>query len=84
MFYGKHKKDGSYGFFISKEDCENAFEISKEEWLSLIAAQKEGKEIIPNEDGSPFLREVIDTRTYAQKREVAYPSVNDYLDAYVK
>ncbi len=84
MFYGQHKSDGSYGFFMSADKCNGGVEISEETWKSLLTAQQNGKEIVPDETGSPVVRDVEDTRTYAQKRQAAYPSVNDFLDAYVK
>ena len=84
MFYGKHKKDGSYGFFMSSDKCLNGIEISDETWQNLMANQKNGKKIAPDETGAPVLQDVEDTRTYAQKRLAAYPSSREFLDAQVK
>ncbi len=84
MYYGRHKKDGSYGFFTSMESCENGVFLSEDEWKELLSGQQNGQEIVPNENGHPVLRCPQDTRTYIQKRQSAYPAVAEFLDAYVK
>ena len=58
MFYGKNKKDSSYGFFDEtiKNNCENPIEISQEYYTFLLRSQSEGAEIIPNSSGYPVLR----------------------------
>ncbi len=84
MYYGQHKVDGSYGFFQRADKCLNAVEITEETWKALMAGQQNGKQIVPDETGAPVLQDVTDTRTYVQKRQAAYPSVNEFLDAQVK
>ena len=84
MFYGKHKTDGSSGFFMNQSDCHEAVEISQEEWKKLLSAQSVGKMIKPNEMGYPVSVDPVDTRTYAQKRRAEYPDIADFLDAQVK
>ncbi len=84
MFYGKHKVDGNYGFFLTQDNCDNGVEISLEEWKNLLSAQSKGKMIQPNEKGYPSLVDCVDTRTYAQKRQAEYPDIADFLDAQVK
>lgn len=84
MYYGKHKIDGSYGFFLNADKCLNAVEITEETWRSLMAGQQNGKQIVPDENGAPVLQDIVDTRTYAQKRAAEYPDMADFLDAQVK
>ena len=84
MFYGKHKVDGSYGFFQSADKCANGVEISEETWKSLMNAQQNGQQIVPDENGAPVLQDIPDNRTYAEKRAAEYPALGDMIDAFCK
>lgn len=57
MYYGKNKKDNSYGFFDEsiKEYCENPVEISQKYYEFLLRSQSTGAEIVPNSAGYPVL-----------------------------
>ena len=84
MFYGKHKVDGSYGFFEKSSDCLNAVELSDEQYDNLFKGQSEGKQIQPDSNGYPVLVEMKDNRTYAEKRASEYPTLGDMIDAFCK
>lgn len=84
MFYGQHKIDGSYGFFISADKCNSGVEISDGTYKNLMTGQKNGQQIVPDETGAPVLQEMPDNRTYAEKREAEYPSLGDMIDAFCK
>lgn len=64
MFWGKHKVDGSLGFFTAGQVingmCENAVEISDEYHAELLQKQSEGLEI-HDKDGFPVAEEHIAT-----------------------
>lgn len=45
MYYGKHKKDGSWGFFLDTEYCTDFVEITDAEHSRLISEQEKGKRI---------------------------------------
>lgn len=53
MYYGKHKKDGSWGFFLDTEYCTDFVEITDAEHSRLISEQEKGKQIIRGDDGYP-------------------------------
>ena len=84
MFYGQHKIDGSFGFFMSSDKCLNGVEISDETYKNLMTGQKNGQQIVPDENGAPVLEDILDNRTYAEKREAEYPSLGDMIDAFCK
>ena len=49
-----------------------------------MAGQKNGQQIVPDENGAPVLQEMPDNRTYAEMREAEYPSLGDMIDAFCK
>lgn len=82
-YYSKSAK----GFFnpaIVRDMPSDALPISEADWTALLEGQAAGKEICFDVDGPPILIDPVDNRTYAQKREMEYPPMSDYLDGVVK
>lgn len=63
---------------------DDAVEITYDEWQALLTGQQNGKAIVWDDAGVPYLADPIDNRTYAQKRQMEYPPIADYLDGVVK
>lgn len=81
MFYGKHKVDGSFGFFVDTENCTKAVELSDDEYLNLLKAQENGKQIIPGKNGRPTAVDPESLLTADEKKERAAAAVRARRDA---
>ena len=81
MFYGKHKVDGSFGFFVDTENCTKAVELSDDEYLNLLKAQENGKQIIPGKNGRPTAVDPESLLTADEKKERAAAAVRASRDA---
>ncbi len=81
MFYGKHKVDGSFGFFVDTENCTKAVELSDDEYLNLLKAQENGKRIIPGKNGRPTAVDPESLLTADEKKERAAAAVRASRDA---
>lgn len=77
MFYGKHKVDGSFGFFVDTENCTKAVELSDDEYLNLLKAQENGKQIIREDDGYPAAVDPESLLTEEEKKERAAESIRN-------
>lgn len=80
MFYGKHKVDGSFGFFVDTENCTKAVELSDDEYLNLLKAQENGKQIIPGKNGRPTAVDPESLLTADEKKERAAAAVRASRD----
>lgn len=87
MFYGKHKKDGSLGFFLDTEYCTDFVEITDAEHSRLISEQEKGKQIIRGNDGYPAAVAPESLLTEEEKKERAaardIPQASDFPDVEV-
>lgn len=81
MYYGKHKKDGSWGFFLDTEYCTDFVEITDAEHTRLISEQEKGKQIIREDDGYPAAVDPESLLTADEKKERAAASVRASRDA---
>ena len=77
MFYGKHKVDGSFGFFVDTENCTKAVELSDDEYLNLLKAQENGKQIIPGKNGRPTAVDPESLLTEREKKERAAENIRN-------
>lgn len=80
MFYGKHKVDGSFGFFVDTENCTKAVELSDDEYSNLLKAQENGKQIIPGKNGRPTAVDPESLLTADEKKERAAAAVRASRD----
>lgn len=80
MFYGKHKVDGSFGFFVDTENCTKAVELSDDEYLNLLKAQENSKQIIPGKNGRPTAVDPESLLTADEKKERAAAAVRASRD----
>ena len=80
MFYGKHKIDGSFGFFVDTENCTKAVKLSDDEYLSLLKSQENGKQIIPGKNGRPTAVDPESLLTADEKKERAAAAVRASRD----
>lgn len=80
MFYGKHKVDGSFGFFVDTENCTKAVELSDDEYLNLLKDQENGKQIIPGKNGRPTAVDPESLLTADEKKERAAAAVRASRD----
>lgn len=80
MFYGKHKVDGSFGFFVDTENCTKAVELSDDEYLNLLKAQENGKRIIQGKNGRPTAVDPESLLTADEKKERAAAAVRASRD----
>lgn len=80
MFYGKHKKDGSWGFFLDTEYCTDFVEITNAEHSRLISEQEKGKQIIRGDDGYPTAVDPESLLTADEKKERAAAAVRASRD----
>lgn len=62
----------------------DAVEITQSEYDALFVGQENGKVILWDDYGRPYLEDPVDNRTYAEKRRMEYPPIEDYLDGVVK
>ena len=81
MYYGKHKKDGSLGFFLDTEYCTDFVEITDAEHSRLISEQEKGKRIIRGNDGYPTAVDPESLLTADEKKERAAAAVRASRDA---
>lgn len=81
MYYGKHKKDGSWGFFLDTEYCTDFVEITDAEHSRLISEQEKGKQIIRGDDGYPAAVDPESLLTADEKKERAAAAVRASRDA---
>lgn len=81
MYYGKHKKDGSWGFFLDTEYCTDFVEITNAEHTRLISEQEKGKQIIREDDGYPAAVDPESLLTADEKKERAAAAVRASRDA---
>ena len=81
MYYGKHKKDGSWGFFLDTEYCTDFVEITDAEHSRLISEQEKGKQIIREDDGYPAAVDPESLLTADEKKERAAAAVRASRDA---
>lgn len=81
MYYGKHKKDGSWGFFLDTEYCTDFVEITDAEHTRLISEQEKGKQIIREDDGYPAAVDPESLLTADEKKERAAAAVRASRDA---
>lgn len=81
MYYGKHKKDGSWGFFLDTEYCTDFVEITNAEHARLISEQEKGKQIIREDDGYPAAVDPESLLTADEKKERAAAAVRASRDA---
>lgn len=81
MYYGKHKKDGSLGFFFDTEYCTDFVEITNAEHSRLISEQEKGKQIIRGDDGYPAAVDPESLLTADEKKERAAAAVRASRDA---
>ena len=81
MYYGKHKKDGSWGFFLDTEYCTDFVEITNAEHSRLISEQEKGKQIIRGDDGYPTAVDPESLLTADEKKERAAAAVRASRDA---
>lgn len=77
MYYGKHKKDGSLGFFLDTEYCTDFVEITDAEHSRLISEQEKGKQIIRGDDGYPAAVAPDSLLTEEEKKERAAESIRN-------
>lgn len=61
-YFGKHREDGSFGFFMNPNDCIDPLEITDDQWRDILSS---GKEVTLGEDGRIKL---IDHRTTDQMK----------------
>lgn len=80
MYYGKHKKDGSWGFFLDTEYCTDFVEITNAEHSRLISEQEKGKQIIRGDDGYPAAVDPESLLTADEKKERAAAAVRASRD----
>lgn len=80
MYYGKHKKDGSWGFFLDTEYCTDFVEITDAEHSRLISEQEKGKQIIRGNDGYPAAVAPESLLTADEKKERAAAAVRASRD----
>lgn len=80
MYYGKHKKDGSWGFFLDTEYCTDFVEITDAEHSRLISEQEKGKQIIRGDDGYPAAVDPESLLTADEKKERAAAAVRASRD----
>ena len=81
MYYGKHKKDGSWGFFLDTEYCTDFVEITDAEHSRLISEQEKGKQIIREDDGYPAAVDPESLLTADEKKERAAAAVRASREA---
>lgn len=81
MYYGKHKKDGSWGFFLDTEYCTDFVEITNAEHTRLISEQEKGKRIVCGDDGYPAAVDPESLLTADEKKERAAAAVRASRDA---
>lgn len=81
MYYGKHKKDGSWGFFLDTEYCTDFVEITDAEHSRLISEQEKGKQIIRGNNGYPAAVDPESLLTADEKKERAAAAVRASRDA---
>lgn len=81
MYYGKHKKDGSWGFFLDTEYCTDFVEITDAEHSRLISEQEKGKQIVRGKDGYPAAVAPESLLTADEKKERAAAAVRASRDA---
>lgn len=77
MYYGKHKKDGSWGFFLDTEYCTNFVEITDAEYSRLISEQEKGKQIVHTNKGYPAAVSPESLFTEEEKKERAAESIRN-------
>jgi len=80
-YYYSPSTGGFYLDDFNKIIPEDAIEITKEYWQSLLEGQSAGKQISKDENGYPILIDPPPTvLTYSQSRAGEYPLVGEQLD----
>jgi hypothetical protein len=80
-YYYSPSSEGFYLEGFNKVIPEDAIEITKEYWQSLIDGQANGKKISQDENGYPILTDPTPpVLTYYQSRAGEYPLVGEQLD----